>query len=304
MSKKEKILDLLNNEQLMIDIEKIFKISYSGNGEIKDREAAVFIYYMTLYCMNKILDEKTINKTTGSIVSDKKVKEGLNFDNPIAAMTALNDRYTFEFSEYLKYLLREKCIVSFIYVSSAIGHEIFHIYQRQNVENNVICIESLIDSLEFISRIQDESYYEKNYNELHFEITAELAGLYLSISFMEEIMGRKLTQRELDYIKYLFIDNNPKNLYKFNTEDDRVNYLKYLIDNTKDYIKLNKDLLTKFPVIQTIFDKNGELRCTDDMLDIGTTLLDLNISSEKNINELFTIILKSVKECKKEYIKK
>lgn len=304
MSKREKMLYLLNNKELMIEIEKVFKTSYSGYGEIKDKEVAVFIYYMTLYCMNKILDEKTINKTTGSIVSDSQVKKGLNFDNTIAAMTALNDRYTFEFSEYLKYLLKEKCIVSFIFVASAVGHEIFHIYQRQNIENNVISIESLTDSLEFISRMQDESFYDRNYNELHFEITAELAGIYLSISFIEEIIGRKLNTNELDYIKYLFVDNNSKNLHKFDTEESTISYLNSLIDNVKDYVKLNPDLLTKFPVIQTIFDKNGNLRCTDDILSVGSTLIDFNISTEKDLTEYFTIILKSFKQNTKEYYKK
>ncbi len=294
MSTKEKCLYILNNEQANIDIEKIFQKCYSGYGEITDKEASIFIYYCSIYFMNKILDDNIINKTNGNIVSNKELKKGLSFNDAIAAMTTLENSYKFEYSEDLIDILKEKNIVSFYTVTSIIGHEIFHIYQRQCIENNIIKLECLIDALEFINREQDESFYVDNYDILHFEITAEIAGIYLSKDFIEDIINRKLSKDEYDYIKELFVNNNPKQLDRYNNDLELIKHLNYLISNISEYIKNNLKLLDRYPVLQTIFNKEGNIRDIEDIVNITEILPNIGYCTEENIKKLYKYVLKAL----------
>lgn len=294
MLTKEKCLDVLNNKQINIDVEKIFQKCYSGYGEITDKEASIFIYYCTIYYINKILDDDIINKTNGSIVTNEEIKDGLSFDNTIAAMTTLKDSFKFEFSEDLIDILKEKNIISFFTIISIIGHEIFHIYQRQCISNNAIKLDCLLDALEFVNRNKDENFYIENYDILHFEVTAEIAGIHLGISFLEDIIGRKLHKDEEDYIKELFITNNSRQLDVFNYDKNIIKHLNFLIDSLGDYIKYNLDLLEKYTVLQTIYDKNGNIRCIEDIIKLIEILPELGYCTEKDINKLYKYVIKSL----------
>ena len=196
MSKKEYFDYFINNEDSITNIETIFQKCYYRYGQINENEASFFIYYATAFFMCELLDENNINITSSEIVSKDKVKAGLNFDNTVAALTKFNEQYSVEYSNELIKCVQENNMIGFLYVLIIIGHEIFHIYQYQCIEKGLLKIDSLIDALEYVKREIDEKFYEDNYHSLHTEVCADLAGIYLTTKFIENILGRNLYDNE------------------------------------------------------------------------------------------------------------
>ena len=293
MNKKEFYNNFINDKENIINIETIFQKCYFETGIIDEIDAKIFIYYATAFFMCELLDDNNINITSSEIVSDEQVKKGLNFNNTVAAITKFNKQYSVEYSNKLIKCIQDKNIIGFLYVLTIIGHEIFHIYQYQCVENEILKPDCLIDALEYVKREIDEKFYEKNYPFLHSEISADLAGIYLTIGFIENIIGRKLTNNEKKEINYIFIEKSNKNLKIYRDNEEIYNYINSLIEDIKDYTANNLELLNKYPILKHIFNSNGNVRQLDEIIN-NYEILSSFYNEKNDLRRLYITIIKSI----------
>ena len=293
MNKKEFYNNFINDKENIINIETIFQKCYFETGIIDEIDAKIFIYYATAFFMCELLDENNINITSSEIVSDEKVKQGLNFDNTVAAITKFNKQYSVEYSNKLIKCIQDKNIIGFIYVLTIIGHEIFHIYQYQCIENKILKTNCLIDALECVKREMDENFYETNYSFLHSEISADIAGIYLTVGFIENLIGRKLTNKEKTDLNYIFIEKNKKDLKRYVENEEIYNYINYLVTDIKDYITNNLELLNKYPILKNIFNSNGDIWQLDQIIN-NYEILSLFYNNKKDLEKLYITIIKSI----------
>jgi hypothetical protein len=237
------------------------------------------------YALKKIIPEKKYKKLVIDI--DKEVSDNKNL---LGNQYKENNKYVCTFTTNNTELLGTKDVYDIIDNLATYGHELYHTKQQIDASEEKITLESFMYSLERVLQRNLPEFYKREYDNLFFEIEADVVGITTALEFLE-VTGR-IDKVQLVKLKEYILKHLRPN-YK-NIEDDEYlkNHIRKLLKKLRDYIEFfNKDFFIEYPILKYLVDRNGELESPERLQElIDNTMYIRNNEDSKQRLRLLKIL--------------
>ena len=211
------------------NIKNVFRSMTQGE-KLSNDEENVLRFSMIAFVLKNLIPSKYYNRIVievkdydeenkGRLGKVKKVK-----DKYIVTYTTKDFQYTGDIYKILKNL-------------STIAHELHHVRQYINIENDTLDISTLIGCLERLLCRRSKKYYEEKYDSLYFEVEACLYGNMYAKSYLEKYTDKNIN---LDSFVEVMTDNIKSKWRIYQSDEYVKKYIKEML------LKINNELLIKF----------------------------------------------------------
>lgn len=245
----KKLSEFINDEKALKVTNKVL----SDTKNLKEDDKRFITYMAISYALKKIIPEKKYKKLVIDI--DKEVSDNKNL---LGNQYKENNKYVCTFTTNNTELLGTKDVYDIIDNLATYGHELYHTKQQIDASEEKITLESFMYSLERVLQRNLPEFYKREYDNLFFEIEADVVGITTALEFLE-VTGR-IDKVQLVKLKEYILKHLRPN-YK-NIEDDEYlkNHIRKLLKKLRDYIEFfNKDFFIEYPILKYLVDRNGEL---------------------------------------------
>lgn len=235
---------------------KALKVTNKLISNIKDlsQDDEKFITYMAIsYALKKIIPKTQYKNLVIEIDAYEKDNKNL-----LGSQTKENNKFICTFTTNNTELLESNDVYDIIEYFTTYGHELYHTKQQLDASEEKITLESFMYSLERVLQKNLPEFYKREYDNLFFEIEADVVGITTALEFLE-VTGR-IDKVQLVKLKEYVLKHLRPN-YK-NIEDDEYlkNHIRKLLKKLRDYIEFfNKDFFIEYPILKYLVDRNGEL---------------------------------------------
>ena len=277
----KKLSEFINDEKALKVTNKVL----SDTKNLKEDDKRFITYMAISYALKKIIPEKKYKKLVIDI--DKEVSDHKNL---LGNQYKENNKYVCTFTTNNTELLGTKDVYDIIDNLATYGHELYHTKQQIDASEEKITLESFMYSLERVLQRNLPEFYKREYDNLFFEIEADVVGITTALEFLE-VTGR-IDKVQLVKLKEYILKHLRPN-YK-NIEDDEYlkNHIKKLLKKLRDYIEFfNKDFFIEYPILKYLVDRNGELESPERLQElIDNTMYIRNNEDSKQRLRLLKIL--------------
>ena len=277
----KKLSEFINDEKALKVTNKVL----SDTKNLKEDDKRFITYMAISYALKKIIPEKKYKKLVIDI--DKEVSDNKNL---LGNQYKENNKYVCTFTTNNTELLGTKDVYDIIDNLATYGHELYHTKQQIDASEEKITLESFMYSLERVLQRNLPEFYKREYDNLFFEIEADVVGITTALEFLE-VTGR-IDKVQLVKLKEYILKHLRPN-YK-NIEDDEYlkNHIKKLLKKLRDYIEFfNKDFFIEYPILKYLVDRNGELESPERLQElIDNTMYIRNNEDSKQRLRLLKIL--------------
>lgn len=277
----KKLSEFINDEKALKVTNKVL----SDTKKLKEDDKRFITYMAISYALKKIIPEKKYKKLVIDI--DKEVSDNKNL---LGNQYKENNKYVCTFTTNNTELLGTKDVYDIIDNLATYGHELYHTKQQIDASEEKITLESFMYSLERVLQRNLPEFYKREYDNLFFEIEADVVGITTALEFLE-VTGR-IDKVQLVKLKEYILKHLRPN-YK-NIEDDEYlkNHIRKLLKKLRDYIEFfNKDFFIEYPILKYLVDRNGELESPERLQElIDNTMYIRNNEDSKQRLRLLKIL--------------
>ena len=277
----KKLSEFINDEKALKVTNKVL----SDTKNLKEDDKRFITYMAISYALKKIIPEKKYKKLVIDI--DKEVSDNKNL---LGNQYKENNKYVCTFTTNNTELLGTKDVYDIIDNLATYGHELYHTKQQIDASEEKITLESFMYSLERVLQRNLPEFYKREYDNLFFEIEADVVGITTALEFLE-VTGR-IDKVQLVKLKEYILKHLRPN-YK-NIEDDEYlkNHIRKLLKKLRDYIEFfNKDFFIEYPILKYLVDRNGELESPERLQElIDNTMYIRNNEDSKQRLRLLKIL--------------
>ena len=277
----KKLSEFINDEKALKVTNKVL----SDTKNLKEDDKRFITYMAISYALKKIIPEKKYKKLVIDI--DKEVSDHKNL---LGNQYKENNKYVCTFTTNNTELLGTKDVYDIIDNLATYGHELYHTKQQIDASEEKITLESFMYSLERVLQRNLPEFYKREYDNLFFEIEADVVGITTALEFLE-VTGR-IDKVQLVKLKEYILKHLRPN-YK-NIEDDEYlkNHIRKLLKKLRDYIEFfNKDFFIEYPILKYLVDRNGELESPERLQElIDNTMYIRNNEDSKQRLRLLKIL--------------
>lgn len=271
-----------------IDNEKALKVTNKLLSNMKDlsQEDKKFITYMAIsHALKKIIPEKKYKKIVIEID-----KEENNNKNLLGTQSKEDNKFICSFTTNNIELLESKDVYDIIEYLTTYGHELYHTKQQIASQEEKITLESFMYSLERTLQKNIPEFYKREYNNLFFEIEADVIGVTTALEFLE-VTGR-IDKVQLPKIREYILRNIRPDYKKLEDDGYLKSYIRKLLKKLRDYIEFfNKDFFIEYPILKYLVEKDGELESPERLQElIDNTYLMNNSNDNKQRLKLLKIL--------------
>lgn len=274
---KKKISRLLNNYEKMDD------------NQIKELSTFIIMYSVRSLLSDDILKRLKI------ISNDKSLtRDGAKY--PLIAQCGnFNNNFIVFFGKENKNLFRKGSKSSFYSALVSFGHEFQHVLRKYQLERGIIDVQLFIIALEELNIELDKSFYIEHYRELFSEIDAERTGIRIAYNFLNEYNESILENDFKEFYKRM-MDKSKFDLSLYETNEEILDYIYFLITNVKELIPSNLNLLKEMPILRIVYHDDGTLVNIEELKEILLKNSELDEKSRDDAMLLFAVLYKSLKK--------
>lgn len=247
---KKDIESIINwAEQNEESIKNVFQSMTQGK-KLSIDEENVLRFSMIAFVLKNSIPSKYYNRITIEVKDYDEEKEGR-----LGKVKKVKDKFIVTYTT--KDFQFKGDVYKILKNLGAIAHELHHVRQYINIENDNLDLSTLMGCLERLFIRKSKKYYKEQYDYLYFEVEACLFGNIYTKSYLEKYKDKNIN---LDHFVEVMTDNIKSKWRNYQDYDYIKNYIKEMLLKINNGILIRlKPLRWDLKPLEHVLDENGKL---------------------------------------------